>query len=227
MKKQYRSSIILILFLLILPIFAIPVYAKPKVYNPAKSSLWFECTAGYKVFKDIMVFDSSEDSKPVGFFGIDIYHVHASSFGSNYDLAIYYIFNPLDDVIPIGLFSNNPALEGLFTINSKFTVTRNGLTLTANDLPTLDDLYLPSYQLITSLGPVLELPNKITIEGKPSEYTPNRIPQEFQEIPIPPIGIVRFRGTWFPTLIEQINIGNDIKPIYTEFFVFNVRVTIS
>jgi hypothetical protein len=77
------------------------------------------------------------------------------------------------------------------------------------------------------MGPVLELPNTITIEGKPSEYTPNRIPQEFQEISIPLVGIVRFRGTWFPTLIEQIYLGNDIKPIYTEFFVFNVRVTIS
>jgi len=209
-----------------MPISIIPIYGKPKEYSPVTSSIWFQCTAGYKVFKDIMVFDIS-DSKPVGFFGIDIYHVQASSFGSNYDLAIYYIFNPIGGVIPIGLFSNNPDLEGLFTINSELTVTRNGLNITANNLPDLDDLYLPSYQLFNSLEPITKLPKTITIEGKPSEYTPNRIPQEYQEIPILQVGIVRFRGSWFPTFIEQIYHGNDHKQIYTEFFVFNVKVTIS
>ena len=211
---------------MIMPISIIPIYAKPKVYSPVTSSIWFQCTAGYKVFKDIMVFDIS-DSKPVGFFGIDIYHVQASSFGSNYDLAIYYIFNPIDGVIPIRLFSNNPDLEGLFTINSEFTVTRNGLTIIANNLPDLDDLYLPTYQLFNSLEPVTTLPNTIIIEGKPSECTPSKIPQEFQEIPIPQVGIVRFIGSWSPTFIEQIYHENNNKPIYTEFFVFNVRVTIS
>jgi len=144
----------------------------------------------------------------VGFLGIDVYQVYASSFGPNYDLAIYYIFMPTDTypefvVVPIALYASK-GLGTLFTSWEDLTVSRKGLTITTSNLPhTLPEGYVV----------VGEIPDSVTVTANPSLSRPTKIPLEFQTIAVR-LMIVTFQGTWC--------VVSD-----TEYFVFNVRVTIA
>jgi len=206
MKSEYvkKTLTVLVLSLLVAPMVSIQASAAKPLPTPP---FWFECTAGYEVHTDIFVLSSKTGR--VGLLGIDAYHVHASSFGSNYGLVIYYLIDLSDPsnvyVEPIALCASK--FIPLFIEYPHLSVSRKGLTITANNLP---ESLPPGYILLGTL------PLHVEVTAKPNLSKPEKIPLEFQTIQLDVI-IVTFDGMWCAahTLTEL------------QYFVFNVRVTIA
>ena len=194
-----------LILLLVNPIFIIQAYATKPL---TESSYWFECTAGY-VVTTIPI--HSPLTGRDGFFGIDAYHVKASSFGPDYDIVLYYIlFNPSQpsDVEPIAFYiSKSIGIPSLpFIPYPELSVTRKGLAISVNNLPSI----LPPPYTISGIPKQIEVTSNphLSITGKIQPETIGPLPTPAGQMSI------KFKGTWCP-----------VSP--TEYFIFNVRVTIT
>lgn len=114
MKKTLAILVLFILPIALLSTVTGQAYACTTNTTPTVTSLKFDCTAGYKIFPNIYVIDTTSQT-PLGVLGIDAYHVWFSNFGSNYNIVVYSAISSDSSgnmiAIPIAMYTNNHVLS--------------------------------------------------------------------------------------------------------------------